>query len=259
MAFITLTTDLGLKDHYVSSIKATILTQLPEVHIVDISHEIAKFNIIQAAVVVKNAYREFPPGSTHIIGVLPEERADSPHLAILYDGHYFVGADNGVFSLIFDQVPDKLIHLNLKLESNNFTFPTKDVFAHAACHLARGGTLEMLGQPVPSLTERIMPKPVGEPNHIRGSVIYVDSYGNVVTNITQQMFKEIGRGRPYSISLRRGTYEISDISQNYFDVEVGERLALFGNNGLLEVAISYGNANQLLGLNIDDMVTIEFS
>ena len=145
MAVITLTSDLGTVDYYVSVVKATILRQLENVNIVDISHNIAPFNIIHAAYVLKNAYEEFPPESIHIIGVNTETNEDNSHLAVYANGHYFIGTDNGIFSLLLDLKPDKIVEITTTRDSDNENFPLKDIFTKVACHIARGGTLEIIG------------------------------------------------------------------------------------------------------------------
>ena len=109
MPIITLTTDLGLKDFYVGSLKGTILNQLADVTIVDISHNIPLYDYSKAAFIVRNCYLDFPQGTIHIIGLNPEIDSESVHVAIFYNGHYFIGADNGMFSLIFDSTPDKIV------------------------------------------------------------------------------------------------------------------------------------------------------
>ena len=137
MPIITLTTDLGTTDHYVSAVKATILRQLDDANIVDISHDIPPFNIIHAAFVLRNVYLEFPQGSIHIIGVNAESNDDANHIAVFANGHYFIGTDNGIFSLLLDVKPDKIVEITATRDSDNENFPIKDVFAKTACHIAR--------------------------------------------------------------------------------------------------------------------------
>jgi len=258
MPIITLTTDLGHKDHYVSSVKGAILTQYPEVHIVDITHEIEPYNIQKAALVLKNAFKNFPEGTVHIIGVNDEASMDTSHMAVKAEGHYFVGADNGIFSLMFEQIPEKIVELNIRQDTDLLTFPTRDVFTKAACHIARGGTLEIIGTVKTKIEERAFFRPVSEPSVIRGTVIYIDRYSNIITNISKQLFKEVGKGRPFSIYLKRSDYVIDELSLSYCDVPEGEKLALFGTTGNLEIAINKGNASGLLGLHQNDTIRIEF-
>lgn len=258
MALITLITDFGITDFYVSSIKGAILSQLPDTQIVDISHHVPKFDIATAAFMLRNVTPDFPAGTIHIIGVLPNLDEDTAHVAIKFDDQYFIGADNGIFSLLFDRFPQEIVELNLSQETDLLTFPTRDVFVKAACHLARGGTLSVLGPPRTSWKERTQFRAVVDNNTIRGTVIYIDSYGNVITNISRQLFTEVGRGRNFTISFRVPGYDIQHISNRYDDVVESERLALFGASGYMEIAINIGHASRLLGLKINDIVRIEF-
>lgn len=257
MAIITLTTDHGLKDFYVSAIKGVILSEIPDATIVDISHEVPMFDITQAAFILRNAYIEFPKGSIHIIGVMPDASDKHSHVAIKYDGQYFIGADNGIFSLMFDNLPEQIVELNIKNDSA-FIKPTKDIFTKAACHIARGGALEVIGKSKPAFLQKATYRPVVDRNLIIGSVIYIDHYGNAITNITEPLFREIGKRKSFQILFRNSVYSIEKISLSYNDVFPGDSMAIFGPTNFLEIAINVGNANQLLGLNLSDSIRIEF-
>jgi len=257
MAIITLTTDFGLKDYYVSAVKGSILNLYASANIIDISHEISPFNDIEAAFVLKNSYPHFPPGSVHIMGVRVQPASNIPYVAIYADGHYFIGADNGMFSLIFDKEPDKIIHLEIAQDVNYFSFPVKDIFVKAACHIAQGGSLEKIGTIKTALAQKMPHKPNTDNNHIRGIAIYIDVYGNVITNITKNIFQDIGKGRDFELSFARG-YPINLISLSYNDVPQGETLALFGLSGFLEIALNEGMANKLLSIKLHDPITIHF-
>lgn len=258
MAIVTLTTDLGLKDYYVASVKGALYSQVPDVQIVDISNDVSNYNILEAAFALKNCYHEFPKGTIHIIGVQPELTKESVHVIVEFNGHFFIAADNGVFSLLFDQSPDKVFELNMKLDTDTTTFPVKDVFVKAAAHLARGGVPGVIGTPKSELIIKSEYQVHTDENTIKGSVIYVDSYGNVITNITQRTYNQIGRGRDFVIGAKVKGYDISEIKPNYRDVKAGERLALFGSTGHLEIAINFGSATNLLGMKMHDMVFVEF-
>lgn len=258
MAIITLTTDLGLKDHYVGVVKGSILRQCPEANIVDISHLIPPYDIMEAAFTLRNAYKGFPEGTIHIIGVNPEIEIDSDHLLVKYKGQYFIGADNGVFSLILEDEADEIYELNINPTEEDLTFPTKDVFAKAACHLAKGGTAPLIGKLVQDFKKRMPFQAVSHDNVIKGIVIHVDHYGNVITNIEETLFKAFGRGKDFTIEFRGGDYDIKNMSKAYSDQPEGEKLAIFGSSRLLEIAINKGNASQLLGLRKSDTVRIVF-
>ncbi len=258
MAIITLTTDLGLKDHYVGVVKGSILRQCPEAQIIDISHLIPPYDIMEAAFTLKNAFMDFPEGSIHIIGVNPEIEVDSDHLMVLYKGHYFIGADNGVFSLILDEEADEIYELNISPTEEDLTFPTKDVFAKAACHIAKGGTPAMIGKELDEFKQRMPFQAVSQDNVIKGMVIHIDHYGNIITNVEETLFKAFGGARDFTIEFRRGQYDIKQISQAYSDLPEGEKLAIFGSSKLLEIAINKGNAAQLLGRKKADTIRIVF-
>jgi S-adenosyl-L-methionine hydrolase (adenosine-forming) len=252
MAIITLTTDLGLKDHYVSAVKGAILSQLPQATIVDISHQVPTYKIPDAAYILKNAFPDFPAGSIHIIGVKAEHNPQTPHVVVQSAGHFFVGADNGIFSLLLDTVIEKIVGLPVSAT----TFPTRDVFAKAACHLASGHPMEELGTLRTSLLERMPFRAASMGDMIRGTVIYIDSYGNVMTNIGKALFEQVGQNRSFSIEFAR--YEITRISNSYGEVPEGEILALFNAAGQLEIAMNGDRAGSMLNLKFNDTITVRF-
>ena len=183
MGIITLISDWGLNDYYAASVKGMIIKSLPEVRIVDISHQIKLFDIEQAAYILKNSYQSFPDGTVHIIGVNTEESENHPHSVAFYNNHYFIGTDNGVFSLIFDGDPDKLIYLDILQDSDKFTFSGRDRFVKAAVHLAKGGKIEKLGAERGEMKKKILFEPVVNHDTIRGIVAHIDTYQNLITNI----------------------------------------------------------------------------
>lgn len=275
MAIITLTTDFGEKDHFVGAVKGAIYSELDDIRIVDISHSISPFNITEAAYVIQNAFNSFPKGSIHIIGIDSELNPENKHIALKLDGHYFVCANNGIMSLIAAEiVPEKIVEINIhdRIETN---FPVLDVFVKVACHIARGGTLEVIGKTIPDIKHLTGIKPVvnTDESQIIGNVIYIDNYGNVVTNITRKLFKDVGKGRNFEISARN--YKFKQIHDRYSDSinftvekhkreEDGKKLALFNSGNFLELAIyksnpqTVGSASTLFGLRFRDTITINF-
>lgn len=257
MAIITLTSDWGLKDHYLGAVKGAILNQLPDATIVDVSHAIPPFDLNQAAFIVRNFYRDFPQGTIHILNINTEASIETPHKLVIHEGHYFIGADNGIFSLIFDEVPQQIYELDIIQDTDYFTFSSRDVFVKVACHIAQGKPVGELGKPRTTLLEKISFKPVIDGNLIKGKIIYVDNYENVFTNITETFFKSFVKGKKFAIQFRSPSYRITEISKAYKDVVEGEMLALFGTSGYLEIAINQGKASSLLGLRIDQSVMVE--
>mgnify|MGYP001064738599 FL=1 len=275
MTFVTLTTDFGHKDYSIAVIKAALLSQIPEVNIIDISHQISPYNHSETAYILKNSYAAFPKGSIHIIGVESEFTPENIHLAMEFDGHFFIGADNGIFSLIKEELKStKIVAINIH-KSVITSFPVLDVFINVAAHISRDGELEVIGSPVNEICELTNIKPVINPeeNKILGSVIYIDNYGNVVTNITEKLFKKIGKTRNFMISAR--TLKFRKIHNSHggsidFSLpkekreEDGKKVALFNSAGHLELAVyksnpsTVGSASSLFGLNYRDPITIEF-
>ncbi|QLE02680.1 SAM-dependent chlorinase/fluorinase [Galbibacter sp. BG1] len=274
MAIITLTTDFGERDHFVGAIKGFILSEIENATIVDISHLISPFNIVEAAYVLKNAYKTFPKGSIHIIGVDSELTPRNKHIAVKIDGHYFIGADNGILSFLASEInPEKMVEINIhdRIES---VFPVLDVFVKVAGHISRGGTLEVIGKTIGELKmlKGLSPIINNEQNQITGSVIYVDNYGNVVTNISKQIFEHYKRGRSFEMWARN--HKFTDIYFKYSDAinfeaekfanKDGEKLAIFNSASLVEIAIyrsnldTVGGASTLLGLKYRDTITVNF-
>lgn len=276
MSIITLTTDFGTKDHFVGAIKGTIYSELPDARIVDISHHISPFNITETAYVLKNAYKSFPEGSIHIIGVDSELNEENKHIALKLDNHYFICPDNGVISLLASEIkPEKIVEINIH-DRVSTSFPVLDVFVKVACHIARGGTLEIIGKIIPEFKQlvELQPKVSLDENTISGHIIYVDNYGNSISNINDKLFQEIGKGRTFEVVANR--YNFKKIYTKYSDIvdftlpkeqrqKDGSRMAIFNSANYLEIAMYRSNSNtvgsafSLLGLNYRDIITIKFN
>ncbi len=275
MALITLITDFGTKDPFVGAVKGTILSHLPDVSIVDISHDISPFNIQECAYTLKNAYHFFPVGTIHVVGVDAEWSPENRHIVVQAEGHYFIGANNGIISLITSEVvPENVVEVNIP-HLHSQSFPVLQVFVSVACHLARGGKLEVIGKPFKGLKalRDFEPRVMDNGNTIVGSVVYIDNYGNVVTNIQRTLFAAYRNGRDFEIVARTTT--LRTIQDRYngiinFTLEKhqrkgpGDALALFNAAGYMELAIyksdlnTVGGASSLLGLQYRDRVTVRF-
>lgn len=275
MSVISLITDFGTKDHYVGSVKGALYSELNDLRIVDISHSISPFNIIEAAYIIENSYKNFPIGSIHIIGVDSEKTPEQNHLVIKLDGHYFICADNGILSLLTTKIkPEKIININVHNEFPS-TFSVLDIFVKIAAHIYRGGSIDLVGSKIEKLKELYNINPIlnEKTNEIIGNVIYVDNYENVVTNITKKIFQDFGKSRNFEINARN--YKFKQIVKSYseairFDInkesrkEIGKKIALFNKSDYLELSIyksnplSSGGASSLFGLNYRDIIIIKF-
>ena len=275
MSIITLTTDYGQKDHFVGTLKGKILSEFPEAKIVDISHTIDPFNIEEASYIMNAAYPSFPKQTVHLIGVDSERTKENTHVAMQWNDQYFICADNGILSILAQKiVPQKIVTINIHDRLPEAS-TDMDVFKTVACHLAKGGLLNVIGKETQSLKEIVIlhPQVSKDNNSIKGTVIYVDHFGNVVVNITKKLFLEVGKGRPYEIAIKPRplktilpSYSAVALSEKYpMKQYEGESLAVFNEAGYLEIAIfrsnpnSLGSAQSFLCLGHQDTVTINFS
>jgi len=247
---------MGIKDPHLGSVKGFIMSQIPNIQIVDITHQITPFNIAEAAYVVRNCYPDFPPKTIHIIGVDSDSDENKDILLISYKSQYFIARDNGIISLIIEGQPDKIIRLHKKTTAESI-FPLKDVMAKAACTLTKNVNEYDLGNHIKDFRSVTTLNPILENEMIRGTVIYIDNYGNAITNIRKSHLERFGPARPINIHFSK-KHVLTQISENYSDVPAGEAVCLFGSSGLFEVAINKGNASQLLGLQLRTIVLIEF-
>jgi|TARA_B110000238_G_C16142569_1_gene447197 S-adenosylmethionine hydrolase len=260
MSIITLTTDFGRKDSYLASLKASILSEINDVNIIDISHDIEPFNILEAAIILKSCYKDFPKGTIHLIAVDDEISIESEHLAVYANGYYFIGSDNGLFSILLDDFkPEKIFRLNISQKSDFLTFAAKDIFSVAACHISRGGTLELIGNETNDfVVKKNILRAVVENNMIRGIVTYIDNYGNAITNISKAIFYNTIQDKKFSILFGREDDGINAISSKYKDVEIAEKLALFNSENFLQISLNQGKASSLLGMKFFDKIRIVY-
>lgn len=254
MAIITLTTDLGSKDHYVAMLKGKLLSGCPTANIADISHEIQPFNIQQAAFILRNSFAYFPENTIHLVNVMAENKKNLRCVILQYQKQYFAGVDNGLFSLVCDDVPEEIVELPAQEAT---VFVVRDILCDAVCALANGKKLSSLGKQVQSLETRTFLKPPESSDFINGNIVYIDKFGNAIVNISKEKFERKKNGRNFFVHCKRSN-EFSEIMQTYSEVPVGEKLCLFNSNGFFEIAINQGNASLLLGLRTDDTIQIEF-
>lgn len=275
MAIITLTTDFGMKAHFVGAVKGALLSEITDANIVDISHNISPFNVMEAAYVIQNAFSSFPIGSIHVIGVDSELNPENSHIAMVLNGHYFVCANNGILSMICNDItPDQIVEVNIhdKIVGN---FPVLDIFVKVAAHIARGGTLEVIGKPIDEVKpiKNITPFVGSDNNQLIGNVIFIDRYDNVITNIKKPFFETIQKGRRFEISARN--HKFKTIHKHYSNIvdfripidkrnDEGRGLVVFNSSDYLEIAMyksnkaTVGGASTLMGLEMMDSVTISF-
>ena len=275
MSIITLITDFGNKDHFVAKIKGDIYSSFDKAKIVDISNNVSPFNIMEAAYILENAYKSFPDKSVHIIDVDSEKTVEKKHIVIYLDNHFFISADNGILSILCQNInPEKIFEITIHDELNKIDSSSK-IFSQVACHLAKGGKPELIGKEITEIkpVKNLKPFINEDLSQIVSSVIYIDNFGNVVTNLKRNIFEEIRKGRSFEISVRN--YKFKKIYNKYSDIvnynvplnqrnDEGKGMVVFNSSDLLQISIyrsnpkNVGTASSLMGLKIYDSVTISF-
>ncbi len=273
MKIITLTSDLGLKDHYVPALKGSIYSAESEVTIVDISHNVLPFDTAHAAFLLQSCYKNFPEGTVHLIAIDTEpiinfNELDGAFPCIMkYDGQFFVSNDNGFFGAFLGLTkPDEFWRIEDVLSNPKLMkFPSKNMMVPAAIQILNGEDISSFASPQEHWKKSLLTQATVEENLIKGSVMYVDSYGNLITNISSELFNVVGKNNPFTIMMSNKDYYIDIISSSYNEVPAGERLALFNENDLLEIAINRGanmgtgGAEKLMGIRKGDVIRIEFT
>jgi S-adenosylmethionine hydrolase len=255
MAIITFLSDFGWHDHYVAAVKAKILNVSPNLNIVDITHNIELCNISHAAYVLGAIFRDFPQGTVHLVAV-NSKSDEEKYIALKLEEHYFVGPDNGMYSLLSDRNPSVIVELQ-KDPSIALNFPEKNIMANAAVALASGRALYDIGKQLTSINQLKERDYKTSTNEIIGKVIHIDHYGNLITNIKLDVFNKIGNARQANIKI--GSYNITGITEGYMRKDKGDCLCIFNSSGLLEILMILCNASKLLNIRIDSLITVKFT
>ena len=254
---ITLTTDFGVQDHYVGVLKAVLISIAPEARLIDISHQIPPQDIMAGAWVVRNAAMLYPPDSVHLVVVDPGVGTARKPVALRIKDQFFVGPDNGIFSLIADSQNYQAVELtnpDYWLPSPSRTFHGRDIFAPVAAHLSEGVPLGDLGKPADQLETYRWAVPISDKDGIQGWIVHIDHFGNLISNIPEKMIREAAALANLKIYV--GNTILEEIVDTFGDVEEGEPAAYIGSSGVLEVAINKGSARQMLGVEKGAQISI---
>ncbi|MEK6451119.1 MULTISPECIES: S-adenosyl-l-methionine hydroxide adenosyltransferase family protein [Myroides] len=269
---ITLTTDFGYRDHYVGALKGKIYSNIIGCNLVDISHGIGKYNTEEAGFVIGAAYKQFPKGTIHIIAVDASITEYSKALCVKYDGHYFITSDNGIISVVLGNNDyDEAIFIN-----HDGIMKSNDIFVYCAYQLHEGRALRDIGVFTDTIyvPNRLASNLVVGEDRISGKVIYEDSYGNLVTNITKECFESLEKGREYAVRFK--DYRVNRVSHYFADFKnadwaslrdrAGELVVLFNDVDLLTIALFYskpdspgGTPRNLMNINLNDSIVIDFN
>lgn len=246
---ITLTTDFGLQDYYVGAMKAIMLNIAPKARLVDISHEIPSQDIMAGAWVLQNSTLLFPTGTIHTVVVDPGVGTQRIPIALHVDNQYFVGPDNGIFSLLTKDKDFQAVRLTNQeywRENPSNTFHGRDIFAPVAAHLSRGVELDKLGDPLEELVTYRWTEPIADKDGLEGMVIHIDKFGNLITNISAVHLEETLGDKQVKIYV--GNTILDEIVSTFGSVTEGEPGAYIGSSGMLEVGINKGSAEEMLGV-----------
>ena len=252
MALITLTTEWRENDIFHGILRGKLSTSCPGAVVVTNASGIPPLNISHGAFVIRNTFNHYPEGTVHLVFVSTEGSGQKPHLLVKAFGHYFIGTDNGMFNLILNAEPDLIISLSNDDDDDEIT-----LFVRAAAALTAGQPPEKLGTKVKSLAEKVPLRATIDRDVIIGSVIFIDSYGNAITNITREIFSRVFDGRDFRILIKSNKYYTEKISRLYSDEPVGELVTRFNILDLLEVSINGADLCQLFGVDTGDAVRVE--
>ncbi len=248
---ITLTTDFGVNDHYVGTMKGVILSINPEARIVDICNAVQSFDVLDGALTLAQAYRYFPKDTVHLVVVDPGVGTARRPIVVTTATHIFIAPDNGVLSLIYDREERVSVrHINAEhyfLQPVSRTFHGRDIFAAVAGHLSKGVEVAKIGDEISDYVRFAAPRPKAANGVLRGVVIKVDKFGNLVTNITPEDLPQLFTAEPPPFKILIGRQEITHLNQAYAEGAPNEVFGILGSMGFLEIAANRAPAAQLIG------------
>ncbi len=257
---ITLTTDYGTSDHLVGVLKGVILRILPTATVVDINHHVVPFDVLDGALTIGSAYPYFPARTVHVVVVDPGVGTKRRPILVTAEQQYFVAPDNGVLSTVYDRDPGAIVrHITAEhyfLNPVSSTFHGRDVFAPVAAWLAKTGQTEAFGEEITDFMRFALPRPKTAGSTIKGVVLRVDSFGNLMTNLKADDVPPAAIGSR-RITLHIGGKRVEQFALHFAEGAPGIPAALVGSSGFLEVVVNRGNAARMLGANRGAEVTIE--
>lgn len=259
-AIITLTTDYGTNDHLVGTLKGVILKINPEVSIVDITHNVAPFDLLDGALAIGAAYSYFPPRTIHVVVVDPGVGTDRRPLLVTAENQYFVAPDNGVLSAVYEREENVVVrhataeHYFLQPVSN--TFHGRDIFAPIAAWLSKGWQTASMGEPIADFKRFALPRPKTAEGVLKGIVMRVDAFGNLVTNFKREDLPEASPENG-TLHLQVGNQQVSRLVATFAQGNAGEAIAYLGSSGYIEIGINKGNASRTLGIGRGTPVVLE--
>jgi S-adenosyl-L-methionine hydrolase (adenosine-forming) len=254
MPVVTLTTEWKPDDIYNGIIKGKLCSMCPGIVIIDNAGSIPPFNISIASFIIRNTFNNYPKGSVHIICVHSEAGKDQDFLIVSARDHFFIGTDNGIFNLILNADPDEVVKIEVHGNTDEL-----EIFAKAASEIISGKKPYELGTSVKGLSERVPLRATIDKDVIIGSIIFIDSYGNAISNITREVFYRVFENKGFRIQIQSNKNYTDQISQRYSDVPVGDMLAKFNQMDLLEISINGADVSELLSLSVGSVVRVDLA
>ncbi|MSQ77660.1 MAG: hypothetical protein EXR97_04310 [Nitrospiraceae bacterium] len=261
ISVITLLTDFGDRDYFVASMKGVILGINPQARIVDLSHAVTPHQVEEAAYLMKAAYKYFPDGTVHVTVVDPGVGGTRRPLLVTTSRHFFVAPDNGLLSFIYQEETGvevrQIENKQYRLDSEGTTFDGRDLFAPAAAWLTRGQQPGSYGKLVQDYVKLPMPEPTWQGGALAGTIVYVDRFGNLISNLTPFHVKDVqGRTRRSDVSIRIGGVTIDGLLKNYSQGSADVPHALINSNGQVEVFVREGSAADRLKLGRGERIEV---
>ena len=258
MPVITLITDWGRRDHYLAAFKGTLFSVLPQAQVFDITHEVEPFDTLQASYVLQNCFDKFPAGTIHFIGLTGGKAKiqSQGYLLVKASNHFFIGYDNGIFYLTLGDAEKEIFLLDIPGRR-----PVPEAFReliNVMSELVNGKAYDTFGKPIQELVKIFHTQPTVTQSNIRGTVIYIDSFENVILNITKDLFESVGKGRTFTLYMRNEDHRFNRIHSHYDEADESELVVLFNERGNMEIALNRANAAGLLGMKLFDTLRIEF-
>jgi S-adenosylmethionine hydrolase len=254
---ITLLTDFGTKDGYIGAVKGVIKKINPQAEIVDVAHDVDSYDVLGAAFALNNYYRYFPGGTIHLAVVDPGVGSMRQPILVKTQNFFFVGPDNGIFSLVYqrENLTDIIVLSNKKhfLAELSSTFHARDIFAPVAAHLSLGVETGRFGSPAEECMKFVMPEPVSKGRSLEGTIIHIDRFGNLITNVTADLLKNKKIGE-----IMVGKRKVKGLARSYFEIKEKNLGALIGSSGFLELAVNRGSAQEMLRAKVGARIRVDF-
>ena len=255
MHIVSITTDFGLQDYYVAELKAHILQQSTNIQLVDVSHSIDSHDIVQAAHFLDNVFRSFPAQTIHLVAVYNYYDKNSRFILFQRENHLFIGPDNGVFSLIFEDLqPHEVVVLNHEEIAQK---SIAEIFSWTIHKIIEGKEFAQIGSSTDWINNKMGIKPVVTKSQIRATIIHIDHYENVIINLKKDQFEKIRNGREFQLYYKQ-TDPVTRVSEDYADVPITDVMCLFNSAGYMEIGINMGKASSMLNLNKNETIQINF-